>query len=85
MPPSFHSTSTLEKTQQVETVLDHPLPAPDAAHAYNYPGSEGFQHQIAEVQACLTGKLLESPNYPHSEMVRDTHLATQRPTLAASL
>ena len=63
----------------METVFDHPLPAPDAAYAYNYPGSEGFQHQIAEVQACLAGKLLESPNYPLSEMVRSNSPRPRRP------
>ena len=48
-----------------EEVFDLPLPAPDAGHAYFYPGSEGFQHEVAEVQRCLGLKLLESPLYSH--------------------
>ena len=31
--------------------------------------SEGFQHEIAEVQRCLAAKALECPAYTHAEMV----------------
>ena len=37
------------KNEQVDEIFDLPMPAPDTTFTYNYPGSEGFYHEIVEV------------------------------------
>ena len=57
------------RSGMAEETFDLPLPEPDASFEYNYPGSEGFQFQIEEVQRCLAAKLTECPGYGHAEML----------------
>ena len=57
------------RSGMAEEAFELPLPTPDADFEYNYPGSEGFQFQIEEVQRCLAAKLLECPTYTHAEML----------------
>lgn len=52
-----------------EESFELPLPEPDADFTYNYPGSEGFQYQIEEVQRCILAGLKECPKYTHKEMI----------------
>mmetsp|Transcript_49547 Transcript_49547/g.112478 ORF Transcript_49547/g.112478 Transcript_49547/m.112478 type:complete len:382 (-) Transcript_49547:243-1388(-) len=66
----------------VEEAHELPLPAPLQGFDYQYPGSEGFAFEIAEVQRCLQQGLKECPGYGHEEML---HIARTMEEVRAQL
>ena len=51
--------------------LAFPLPPLRDSEVYNYPNQSGFRYQIEAVQKCIQQGCMESPEYPHQEMLQN--------------